>query len=73
MDLVVMGSRDFVLRTSVELQLLALGKGLPNELGNGIGEARVKISSEIETARNQGTSRHHTNERPSRVPEEQGE
>lgn len=73
MDPVVMGSRDFVLGTSVELQLLALGKGLSSEPGNGIREARVKISSEIETARNQEAPRDHTNERPARVPEEYGE
>lgn len=37
MDPVAMGSRDFVLGTSVELQLLAFGKGLSSEPGNGMG------------------------------------
>lgn len=69
MDPEVMGSRDFVLGTSVELQLLAFGRGLQNEPGDGIGEATVKINSEID-ARNQGASRDHKNERPARVPEE---
>lgn len=73
MDPVAMGSRDFVLGTSVELQLLAFGKRLSSEPGNGVMEARVKISSEIETARNQEAPRDHTNERPARVPEEHGE
>lgn len=33
----------------------------------------MKISSEIETARNQEAPRNHTNERPARGPEEHGE